>query len=204
MNVPAVAKKTFDELRQRPEYVAIIEFVLARLLKIPNGLQRARIIHKMVDEYNSEVFAHPLVKEYSPCKMGCTACCHTQVSVTEEEAQLLAHQVENGVVISQDRLLKQAQAGNSDIDFLKLKYEDRKCIFLNDQGGCNVYEDRPSVCRTNAVIGSPSQCDTSQKLQPVRLIKTPKSDMVIYASYLHTKSSGSLAFMMSKAIKTSH
>ncbi|MCM2351858.1 MAG: YkgJ family cysteine cluster protein [Bacteriovoracaceae bacterium] len=92
------------------------------------------------------------------------------------------------------------KAKNDSDAFFKIQYEDRKCIFLGDDGACTVYEDRPSVCRTNAVIGDASQCDTSVSVQPVRLIKTPKSDVAIYAFFENAEASGTLPYMVGKAL----
>lgn len=92
------------------------------------------------------------------------------------------------------------KAGNDDQAFLDLSYENRKCIFLNDEGACQVYEDRPSVCRTNAVLGRPDQCDTSDTVQPTRLVKTSNADMAIYAAYLTSREAGSLPYLVGELL----
>lgn len=200
MNVPAIAKKTFEELRNNAEYISIVHVVLDHLKSLLTSQKRAQYIHSLVDEYNHEVFNHPLVKQYSPCKKGCTACCHTQVSVTDDEADLLVLRIKEGLTVDLERLNKQYEAKNNSDQFYKIKYEDRKCVFLDEEGSCRVYEDRPSVCRTNAVIGDRSQCDTSQSVGPTRLIRTPKADMAIYASFLFARSSGTLSQLIGKRL----
>ncbi len=200
MNVPAIAKKSFDLLREKPEFMSIVQGVLSILNKLNQSNKRAKFIHQMVDEFNHEVFSHPIVKEMSPCKSGCSACCHTQVSVTEDEANILLDRISGGVVIDEDLLRRQMVAENSTDKFYRLNYLDRRCVFLDDAGACKVYEDRPSVCRTNAVLGSAEQCDTSKNVQSTRLVLTHKSDMVIYASFLFSKNSGSLPFMLGKRL----
>lgn len=200
MNVPAIAKKSFDELQTRPEFLSIVKKMLKRLKKISSSLERARLIHKSIEEYNQEVFSHPLVKELSPCKLGCSACCHTQVSVTSDEAELLAMHINNGLEIDREKLKSLMLAGNDDDKYFAIPYQDRACIFLDSKGACRVYADRPAVCRTNAVLGPASQCDTSTTIQPTRLIRTPKSDMVTYASFMFAKTSGSLPHMVGKVL----
>lgn len=205
MNVPAIAKQTFDSLRNQPEYLAISRFVVEHLERIKNSLERARFIHNVIEEYNKEVFDHPILKELVACKVGCSACCHTQVSVTEEEAALLISHIDGGVPINYERLEKQAAAGNDSDLFFKIPYKERGCVFLNNAGGCRVYEDRPSVCRTNAVVGNPSQCDTKDgKFQNLRLVKTSKADMAVVGAFSHTKDSGTLPFMLSKLLKAKY
>lgn len=201
MNVPAIAKKSFDELKARPEFMHIVQTVLNKLQKISSHIKRTKLVHQLIDEYNTEVFAHPMVKDLSPCKMGCSFCCHTQVSVTEDEASILAQRIQEGVEIDQERLERQMFAGNDPQAFFRLNHLDRRCIFLDDHGRCRVYKDRPSVCRTNAVIGDSTQCDTSKTVQPTRLVMTKKADMVIYASFLFATKSGSLPNMVGTLLK---
>ena len=202
MNVPAVAKNTFELLRNQPEFLAITESVMAQLNKIKSTIERARFVHQKVDEYNQEIFAHPVLVEMMPCKSGCTGCCHTQVSVTEDEANLLYYNISNGVDIDYHLLSLQNEKGNTTSDYYKLSYKERKCVFLDDKGTCKVYNDRPSVCRTNAVVGDSAQCSTDGKEQgPIRLVKTSKADMVIVGAYAWANESGTLPLMLSKVLK---
>lgn len=202
MNVPAIAKNTFESLRNQPEFLKITQTMISHLQKIKSALERARFVHNVVDEYNKEIFAHPILKEMVPCKAGCSGCCHTQVSVTDDEAELLAHNISNGINIDYARLEKQAQAGNDSEAYFKIPYNERKCVFLDEKGACRVYKDRPAVCRTNAVVGDANQCDTSQGVQgPIRLVKTQKSDMTIVGAFYVAKESGTLPYMLHKALK---
>lgn len=201
MLVPAIAMKTYNELKNQAKSLAVVQLVLKKLNKLHQGHKRAEFIHRMIDEANQPVFDNPLVKQLSPCKKGCTACCHTQVSVTEDEASLLANKIHSGeVVIDLDRLKVQMKVQNDSSAFFSLPYEQKKCVFLDAEGGCTVYADRPSVCRTNAVLGSADQCDTSSGQKPQRLVKTTEADLVIYASYLHSKKSGALPHLLAKAL----
>jgi uncharacterized protein len=200
MNVPAIARKTFEELRHLVEYNSIVNSILEHLTVRTLPEERARHVHKVIDEYNQEVFSHPLVKEFSPCTKGCSGCCHTQVSVTDDEARVLADKILSGLTIDMDHLKKQMETENDSTAFFNLSYAARKCVFLDDHGSCRVYEDRPSVCRTNAVLGSADQCDTSESIKPLRLVLTQKADMVIYGSYLFAKESGSLPHMVGKLL----
>lgn len=202
MNVPAIAKSTFEMLRNQPEFLAITHSVVEHLNKIKSKIEKARFVHNMIDEYNSSVFSHPLLKQFVPCKSGCSACCHTQVSVTAEEAELLLVNVDEGIKIDIEKLYAQAQAGNSPAEFYKIPYAQRGCVFLNEEGNCRVYKDRPSVCRTNAVVGEASQCDTSAGEQgQLRLVKTQQADMVIFGAFYAAEDSGTLPSMLAKLLK---
>lgn len=203
MNVPAIAKSTFELLKNQPEFLKITETMILHLNKIKNTLERARFLHNVIDEYNTKVFSHPILKELMPCKSGCSGCCHTQVSVTEDEAELLAHNILNGIEIDYKSLEEQAKVGNDASAFYAIPYNHRRCVFLDDQGACKVYKDRPSVCRTNAVVGDAAQCDTSVNVEggALRLVKTQESDMAIVAAFAVARSSGTLPLMLSKVLK---
>jgi Fe-S-cluster containining protein len=201
VKVPAIAKRTFDQLSHVPEFLGVVQFILDKISRVSSPIKRARIVHKAVDEFNVEVFAHPLVQQFSPCKVGCSGCCHTQVSVTSDEAEVLAERIKEGLQINLDRLELQSKVSEESNTFYQLSYSDRRCVFLDDSDACSIYEDRPSVCRTNAVLGDAQQCLVSGENQQLRLVKTSKADMVIYASFLHSKESGSLPFMVFKRLK---
>ena len=200
MNVPGIARATFESLRNQPLFLGITQFIIEHLKRISNKSERARFVHNVIDQYNEEVFSHPLVKEHMPCKTGCSACCHTQVSVTSDEAELLASLVDEGIEIDENRLKLQMAAENDSDLFFQISFNDRKCVFLNDQGSCKVYKDRPSVCRTNAVLGTADQCDTSSEQKSIRLIRTPKSDMAIIGAFAASDENGSLPFMLGKLL----
>ncbi|WPU64298.1 YkgJ family cysteine cluster protein [Peredibacter starrii] len=200
MNVPAIAKRTFEELKSKSEFLSMVQNIINELQQLSSPITRAKFIHNLIEELNRDVFSNPLVEQLSPCKMGCSACCHTQVSVTQDEAALMALLVREGIGIDLDLLELQAIAKNDSDEFYKIPYSKRACVFLDENGACRIYKNRPSVCRTNAVIGEIDQCDTSSEIKPTRLIKTPKSDLVIYASFMDAEDSGTLPYMLSKVI----
>ena len=204
MNVPVIAKSTFELLKSQPEFLKITETMILHLKKIKNSLERARFLHNVVDEYNTKVFSHPLLKELMPCRAGCSGCCHTQVSVTEDEAELLADNILNGVEIDFKALDSQASVGNESSAFFAIAFNERRCVFLDEKGSCKVYKDRPSVCRTNAVVGDAAQCDTSQgdKVSSIRLVKTHEADMAIIGAFALAETSGTLPVMLAKVLKS--
>jgi Fe-S-cluster containining protein len=206
MNFPAIAKQTYEKLRGQPAFSNITQFVIDHLKKISSATERARFVHHIVDDCNREVFAHPMVAKLSPCKVGCAGCCHTQVGITEDEAALLAERVEDGVKINYALLDQQIKMGNNPEDFYKLSYENRRCVFLGADDACLVYNDRPSVCRTNSVLGDASQCypnTNGDESNSIRLLKTEQADMAIMGSFFMSKESGTLAFMMNKVLAAS-
>lgn len=136
------------------------------------------------------------------CTKGCSACCHTQVSINSDEAHLLAARIlEDGIRIDLARLELQASVKNDSLKWFQLNFASRACIFLNEQGACRVYSDRPAVCRTNNVISSPIQCDTSNGAEhSIRLLKTDFADMATIAAYNASEEGGALAYLLAKTL----
>jgi uncharacterized protein len=207
MLFPAIAKQTYEKLRGLPAFSDITQFVIEHLKKISFPKERARFVHNVVDEYNREIFSHPIVQQFLPCKSGCSGCCHTQVGITSDEAELLAERVNDGIKIDYKLLEIQLNAGNNPAGFYQLEYQDRRCIFLGPDDSCKVYEDRPAVCRTNAVLGDASQCiphEGAGGSSTIRLVKTEQSDMAIMGSFLMSNESGNISQMVSKILKKNH
>ena len=202
MIFPAIAARTFSRLKSDLYFRKIYNAAVGKLKRIKNPIKKAQYIHEQVDEKMKEVLSDELANKLIQCQKGCTSCCHTQVSVTQDEAKLLASRVKEGVSVDLRKLILQAEAGNSGEEFLKLSHDLRACVFLNEAGQCSVYEDRPSVCRTNYVISDPKLCDTSSGENSVSLLKTEEADMVVYGSFDYAKRAGALPYMLLKELRS--
>ncbi|MCO4756268.1 MAG: YkgJ family cysteine cluster protein [Bacteriovoracaceae bacterium] len=199
---PAIAYKTYEKLKDEKSFKKLFKQTKKKLRLLSSSILRAELTHKLIDLEVKKLFDDPVVKENVSCKKSCSACCHTQVSVTKDEAELLATKVIDGSKVDLHRLRHLAEAGNESSLFYMSSYEQRACPFLSDEGNCEVYEDRPSVCRTNHVVSEPSLCETKQGVEnPVRLLNTFKADMIIMAAFKTSQENGSLPFMLWKALK---
>jgi Fe-S-cluster containining protein len=199
---PAIAYKTYEKLKDEKLFKKLFRKTKKKLRQIGSPLARAVLTHKLIDLEINQLFSDPVVKENVTCKKSCSACCHTQVSVTSDEAELLASEVLNGSEVDLGRLRLLAEAGNESELFYQFSYEQRACPFLNSEGSCEVYENRPSVCRTNHVISEAELCETRDGVEkPVRLLNTFKADMIIMAAFKTSQENGSLPFMLWKALK---
>lgn len=197
VNFPAMAKRTFDRLKEQKEFLSITKRVMKRLRKIWEPSKRAKYVHKEVDMALAQLFENPVVAEHVTCKKGCNACCHTQVSATGDEAELLIERIMDGLDVDLKRLAKQSQAGNLASKWYQLPYEDRRCIFLNDDGACKAYNDRPSVCRTNNVFSDPTLCETRNgQEQSIRILNTEKADMAMMGGYMASDNNGALPHLL--------
>lgn len=176
--------------------------LLTKLSKNRNPIKRAKLLHIEIDKQMQPILQNETVKKLSVCQKGCAACCHTQVSVTQDEADLLALRASEGVEINSILLEVQASTGNDSKNWYGLEFKHRKCVFLNNKNECMVYEDRPAVCRTNNVLISSKNCSTEDGLEkPIRLINSHKADMAIVAGYKASKTNGALPHMLLQSIK---
>ena len=192
-----MAAKTYQRFRTDVHMIKITNEVLKRLKKISSPIRRARYVHKEVNKKLSSLFQDEAVQKHVSCRKGCSACCHTQVSVSDDEAALLAKIVENGLQIDRQKLKKQSSASQSAKTWYAVPFEERGCVFLDDNNECSVYNDRPSVCRTNHVVGDPKDCSTSDgKVQAVQLLNTFEADMAIMAGFGNCKKNGALPSML--------
>lgn len=97
----------------------------------------------------------------------------------------------------------QANVENDAKKWFEIPYELRGCVFLDEKGACSIYEDRPSVCRTNNVLSSPKLCETKDgKEKAIRLLNTEKADMAMIAGYEASGEAGTLPTMLWKALHT--
>jgi Fe-S-cluster containining protein len=201
MNLPAVAVRTFNTFKSDSGFRKLLKQMSRRLLKLRDPLKRASYIHSKIDEEVEKLFEDKAVKDLVSCKQGCSACCHTQVAVTEDEALLLVNSIDNGLKIDWVKLFVQAKAGNSSKDFFDLPYKMRSCIFQDKEGSCTVYENRPSVCRANFVVSNPELCvvDKGEK-SSVKLLNTFGADSWIYSFFTSSRRNGALPYMVKKIV----
>ncbi len=199
--MPAVAARTFQEKRDDPSFFKLTKQVIKKLKKISDPIKRARRVHKEIDRALQPLLEDKLISDCITCNKGCTACCHTQVAITKDEAQLLAARISEGTIINQHRLAIQAAAHNDSDAWYEIPHKDRGCVFLDDQGSCNVYDDRPSVCRCNSVVSDPALCSTKDgEVKAIQLLHTHKADMVNMGAFLTSSENSTLPFLLKKVL----
>jgi hypothetical protein len=70
------------------------------------------------------------------CQAGCTACCEVQLEVSDVEAAHVREAL--GALSPETRARLAERAGRP----------SKRCVMLEDDGRCAIYEARPLVCRT--------------------------------------------------------
>src|SRR5688572_27461676 len=73
------------------------------------------------------------------CQRGCAFCCYQNVDITIEEAELLVDwAAHKKIPIDWSKAKRQAEAP----DWKKMAYSEKRCVFLNSDNECSVYEHR--------------------------------------------------------------
>src|SRR3989339_440706 len=142
INIPAIASRTYTRLKQEAHYSSLVQTFADKLKEIKSLFERVKFFHQKVDEAVNKVLSNEFVSPRISCRPGCAHCCYTQVSVTQDEAEILASRIiANADEFDMGRLLVQAQALNSADKWYGLSCAKRRCLFLNDDNLCSVYED---------------------------------------------------------------
>jgi Fe-S-cluster containining protein len=135
------------------------------------------------------------------CGKGCSFCCFQRVDISDDEATLiLSYTKEIGFDINHEVLERQAKTKDIN-EFNDLTPKHRRCVFLDKEGDCSIYEHRPSSCRKLVVISDPALCDTvkNKDAETGKLVDIEAE--VITAASLNIRESGSMAEMILKQSK---
>ena len=145
------------------------------LLAARAGIDRARVFHQRMD---AQMKAAEQCKP--SCHKGCSGCCHCEVEITTDEADLLAHVVRDGLEIDRERLARQAHRARKSPAWVVPLSSESRCVFLGDDGACRVYDDRPAVCRRHMVSSPPESCVTlGAAISPIQV---PRAEILLSAA----------------------
>ncbi len=86
--------------------------------------------HRVIDELTLPLETRH--RERLQCRRGCSACCVDDISVYDVEAECIRQR--------HGELLRSGEP-----------HEPGACAFLDEEGACRIYEDRPYVCRTQGL-----------------------------------------------------
>lgn len=173
----------------------IIENTKENLESLPEGRIRAETFHQWVDAEVERASLIPI-----SCKKGCATCCHYEVEITGEEAQLLADLIQQGHKIDSARLQAQAQRSRKDSTWKLGAFLENRCVFLGEDQACTIYSFRPTTCRRMAVTTPAEHCADFSKTPAVR--ELPHVDIMLSAVMANKKTKyGSLAKMLTTELK---
>lgn len=130
------------------------------------------------------------LKPNSPCKSGCSHCCHMATAIIDTEAARIAGHI-NRPYIKQRRSESLEESIEWHNDILE-KYTAVPCTFLKDNQ-CSIYEVRPLACRVHhSVDDTNERCDLYKHPR----LTTPSIDCkeidMAYAVLFHDESWGDI------------
>jgi Fe-S-cluster containining protein len=99
-------------------------------MKRQEALQKLHDLRQEIDEPASQLAA--LHRQRLQCRRGCSDCCLDGLTVFEIEAEAIRE--------NHSRLLAEGTP-----------HPTGGCAFLDAEGGCRIYADRPYVCRTQGL-----------------------------------------------------
>jgi Fe-S-cluster containining protein len=169
----------------------------AKLLEFEPGVRRGVALHQLMDR-ELKAASHVTVS----CAKGCAGCCHYEVEVTRDEAEVLRAVVLGGVPIDRPRLELQAARERKSPEWNRYGSPENRCVFLGEDGGCRIYEHRPSICRKHMVTSPAAACTTAGA--PVAPVQILLAEILLSAALsLGTDegSHGSLARMLRTALR---
>jgi Fe-S-cluster containining protein len=101
--------------------------------------------------------AAAVIQPSTPCRKGCSACCHDPAILSEVDAMLVAEAT--GMPLQAPRRLFDVAAGEQARQAYFAPYAGVACGFLRE-GACSIYEHRPVVCRVHhSIEDTPAPCD---------------------------------------------
>lgn len=126
------------ERNQRKALALIPAKLQAREDRFFEQMRRAKIgpAKKLAMLYSLMEELSEAISPLTPCKNGCSLCCHYNVSVSEIEVAYIEKHTKH-------RRLKALGE--------KRDYHGEACPFLLD-GSCSIYESRPFVCRRHSAL----------------------------------------------------
>jgi len=112
-----------------------------------------KAFYRIIDEIWDK---HPN-KESISCKKGCSFCCHINVDIFPEEAEIILDEI--GMIDKEQIEHLKEQIGLDVMERPLIK--NSACVFLKS-GQCSIYDVRPINCRKFFVINNPLECDATK------------------------------------------
>jgi Fe-S-cluster containining protein len=150
-------------------------------------------VHELIDERMQRMRATS--EPHVTCSKGCAACCHLNVGIFPQEAELLLLMArEDGIEIDEARLARQATKDDS--TWHELSPEDRACVFLGDDRTCRVYEHRPGACRKYLVKNDPDLCDMNKHPGGAVAVVFSVEAEIVHSAAMTVYGAGNMAAML--------
>lgn len=153
----------YEDLEFSDQQKEFASFAKDEYIRQVSGIQpipeKTMALYDVIDSVNKESFAPP--NPQPSCRKGCAHCCYIQVAAMEWEViTLLEYMKSKGLEFDENDIekLKNQAAIKDDKEYIISPH--RRCVFLDEDNTCQIYEARPSACRNYYVFSDPSDCDT--------------------------------------------
>lgn len=150
-----------DEPNSAQEMLESVVEEMKKYEEIPQGKERYEAFSKRSEMCISMALSNPVGHDAKvSCKAGCSMCCYQPVEIKKSEGMVLFDRIKEDLSrFPIHNLKKQAEAKTMG-EFYKLPYQLRKCVFLGNDGLCQVYDIRPLMCRGYLSVDDPEKCNT--------------------------------------------
>lgn len=186
------------ELIDDPKFQEMTADFVSDFSQISDPIMRAQTINSIVDQVITHIqIKNPDLFKTSPCKNGCAHCCHILLSISSDELDLIMETIEDKkITIDYPHLVRQAEIIKSMGEhtstnakrYLKISsYDERRCIFLDENKSCKIYENRPLACRSYFIFHENSDiCCTKNQLHQVPVLHSPLISAIGFAAAIVT------------------
>lgn len=127
--------------------------------------------------------AAALVGKYTPCVVGCSACCYQAITITAPEADRIGKAIgrtpAQAQPLAKERPSLDSLQDGSDEDVAR--YTGKPCPFLVDHR-CSVYEVRPVICRLHHSMHSDSSLCQHDEVREVPAINMSSLEQAFVAT----------------------
>lgn len=175
-DIEKAQKRRSAFLSALPESMVQKEDQLPRTLSLFNASTHSKLnhIYRLVDEL-SEIRA-----PYVACRKGCSVCCYMNITLTSVEAERL------GMTVG-----RQPVEIKKTIRHPLTKFQGQACPFIDKEGGCSIYANRPLACRKHvSFFEDDAACHALNEIEVPMLsfsgldaalieVSTPKGQLVL-------------------------
>ncbi len=125
---------------------------------LQNGYSNADVAAHVMLEVE-EVMQKSVQWNLIKCCKGCGFCCNVNVEMTEAEAEVIIKYCrEKNIPINTEILLEQLNLTSNERPF----HKHSRCVFLDDNDACKIYEARPVNCRKHLSQTDPDFCNNAK------------------------------------------
>lgn len=136
--------------------------------------------HKYIDATNDN---SGLMAKIS-CSIGCHFCCFGEIQLSHVEATVIFSAIKQYNIPVDIELIKRQNRRSHH----KLKYINKRCGMLDEEGECKIYDYRPSICRLYNSVDDPKECNEQHKIPDTGTLRTIEGFAMVTALMLFDQS----------------